>query len=346
MVTQYSALVPLIIAYRTTPSADTKVNLDAAIDLLDAGLKKITNGLSKIPHSNLVMKELHAERLLGFLAEPLATVVYDDLFTAHERIQQIATDTQTLKTTAINILANLKNLNYEIDSELNNNLFSIEFLGGTEIHTLSELETFSKKIRVILYSYACLSEDKAESVPMIQSISKGSPVTIDVTWIVDNLTTILGLIGMTIIFYLKKKEDLIRTVELEQLIIRSVPKMNTKMKQGFAQLKDGVLSDKVIEQHVGDLIKASKNKSKDRAAGEQQSLLLKGAKELIQLLEDGARVEVYAPGSDDGENSATGVANETTLIYTKYRQIEQKTSLIEANVSIKIPKNTKSTNPE
>jgi hypothetical protein len=342
IVAKYTALVPLIVAYRQSPGITAKDELDAAILTLSESLDEIVEGLSKIPHSSLLVKELHADHLVGFFAEPLNQVIYNDLFTAHERIQQIATDTQTFQTTIANLVANLNSLQYETDKELATNLFTIEFAGSTEIKSLDDLMAYAKKIELILYNYACLSENGAEFAPVIQSISKDSPVTIDISWTVDNIPTILNLIGLTVLFYLRKKDESLKNIELEQLVIQQVPKdrMPKKLKDGLTELKDGVLDQKAIESHVDELIKSIKTKPADRTPDEQKGFLLKGAQDLIELLENGARVEVYKADEATEDTATSDSATQTTIIYTKYKQIEQKSSQLNAGLTLKLPKNT------
>lgn len=347
IVTKYTALVPLIVAYRQSPSAASKEELDTAISALNESLKEITEGLSKIPHSSLLVKELHAEHLVGFFTEPLTQVIYNDLFTAHERIQQIATDTQTFQSTIANLVTNLNSLQYKTDKEVTTNLFTIEFAGGTEIKNLDDLMAYAKKIELILYNYACLSENGAEFAPVIQSISKDSPVTIDISWAVDNIPTILTLIGLTVLFYLHKKDESLKNIELEQFVIQQVSKdkMPKKLKDGLTELKDGVLDQRAIESHVDELIKSIKTKPADRTPEEQKNFLLKGAQDLIELLENGARVEVYKT-DDVAEDTATNDSStQTTIIYTKYKQIEQKSNQLNAGLTLKLPKNTEQDKP-
>lgn len=347
IITKYTTLIPTITAYRNGPTEATKTELDTAIQAVESGLELITSGLSKVPHSNLVIDGLKIEHLIGvFYTQTLREIVYQDLFTAEVRIQTMATDTQTLKDNLDKMVANFQSLDYGTDKVEDKYLFTVEFTGETEINDLNELEAYSHKVKLILYNYACLSEDKAETAPIIYALSKDSPVTIDISWANENLPHILKLIGLSVLFYLSKKQESLKTTELEQLVIKQLPKdkLNKKLTEGFKDLHSSVLDEKAINAHVKELMASVSNKSKDRTSSEQEAFLRKGVEDLMELLESGARVDVYKPETGEAVDETTKkIDEETTLIYTKYKQIEQKSSILSAGTRLKIPKKASDT---
>jgi hypothetical protein len=342
IITKYTELIPAIVAYRNAPDATTKTALDTAVASAQESLKTILDGLSKVPHSNLVIDGLKIEHLVGlFYTQTLREVVYSDMFTAHERIQTMATDTQTLKDNLDKMVADFVSLKYGTDKVDDKYLFTVEFAGETEISDLSELESYTHKIKLILYNYACLSEDKAESSPVINALSKDSPVTIDISWANENLPHILKLIGLSVLFYLSKKQESLKNIEIEQFVVKQVPKLPKKLAEGLQDLHSSVLDEKAITEHVKELMGKVSDKADDRTTAEQESFLRKGVEDLMELLEAGARVDVYKPETAEATDEDTkSIDSETTLIYTKYKVIEQKSSILSAGVRLKIPKKT------
>ncbi len=341
VIPNYTELIPLIVDYRTTPTAESKEALDEAIDDQQESLDLLFEGLSQVPHSSLLLENLHAPSLLAFSDQTLKKYIYDDLFNAHEKIQTIVSELQALKTSLSNLVLNFKSLKLGESNYLEQNLFTVEFLGDTDISDLKQLMEYSKKLELILYSYACTSADKSEYSPKIYAMSKSSPVTIDISWLIDNLPKVLELIGLTVLFYLNKKDESLKYTQVEQLVLQSIPaeKQTSKLKDELTKLRDNVVTDKDLKKHVNELVKSVKNKPKDRTASEQKEFLMKGVTDLIALLDEGARVEVFKTDSSDDsdEKPENEEPAQTTLIYTKYKQIEQKTKLLQTNVRLKLP---------
>lgn len=342
----YSTMIPEIIAYRNSPTEETKADLDESIEIIEDRLATINTSLSKLPHSNLLLDELGVESILSPYTDSLTTVIYSDLFTADQRMQTTLNDIQVLQATIKQITGGFENLQYKIETEPAANLFTIEFGGDTEITSIKDLIHYSKKIELILHSYASVSTDLGENTPIIQSVSKNSPLAIDISWPIEELPNILKLIGLTVLFYLQQKKESIKITEYEELLVQTAPTAgaNKKIKKGFEETRDGLLDEKAIEKHVKELLMATKNKPSDRTIDEQKTYLTRGAEELMELLNDGARVEVYAESDTTEESNSE--PNQTTLIYRSYRQIEEKKSLLNANMKLKLPKNTLSKSDE
>ncbi|MEK7561906.1 MAG: hypothetical protein AAB541_03530 [Patescibacteria group bacterium] len=346
LISNLRELIPKVVAYRNEPSDTTKEDLDSALDTVRQLTETVVQSVSKVPHSGYFISSFHIDKFLN-LDNPshVQELVYEDLFIAHEKIDQLVNEGQKIFDTFSSLISSLDSLDYEIAVEGTHYLIGFEFLKEAKIENTKELEGYLATIRKILYNYACLSEEVGESnPPVIHTVSKGSPLILDLSWVQENLPQILTLIGLTVIFYLSKKEKTQKITEYEQLIIQDIPeKERTKLfKRAFDTQKNRVFNDEAIDKHIQELVAATKKKSKDRAKAEQKNFLRRGVTDLIDLLDKGAKVEVYEPSTEENkEASSENINKNSTVIYTKYRQVEQKDKFLGISVQLKLPKRSR-----
>lgn len=339
-------LIPLVTAYRTTPDATTKSELDTAASAVATNIEKLIDETSKVPHSSYFVAAFKIDQVVSSeTPQQLNSLIYSDIFTTENRLTELADSLQKIQDSFTNIINGLTSLNYEASkADEGHYIIGFEFGGDANIDNTKELEGYLKAIRLVLYDYACLSEKAAESnPPTIRTISKGSPLIIDLSWAQENLPTILMLVGATVLFYLSLKEKKVKITELEEQIKMEIPeKERTKLfERAFAAQQNKLWNDKIIEKHVDDLMKMVNSKPKDRGKQEKRNFLKKGVEELVYLLDQGIKVEVHEPAKpEEGDKDADKVESNSVTITRKYRQIEYKTRDLGVSAQLRIPKKT------
>jgi len=342
----YQNLVSYLTTGRTSPTPELEKSIRDTLALIAKTNNQQQSALDVVPHSEYVIGRLGMSGQLGEAAtERITAIMNDEIFNAPSSIEAFVQEVSVSLNQLRTILAEMDKFGIEYQAP-DSALLSIEYLGDYVVDDTEALKARLSDIEAIVRAYARLT-DKPEAFkkPHIAAISKSSPLIIDIG---DGLaiypTLILVAKGVT--WAMARVEQAIQIrIQYEEL---KQKKINSKtLEKEFNSLEAAETSDANIKEFVDELYKEHTPKNANGAENEIKKDLLEATKLIVKMVEGGASVKVYPPGSkeqNDGDEVSQLVELNLSMSATyktigkeqgKLRLLESRTNVRTAEPKVK-----------
>ena len=274
-----------------------------------------------IPHSSFVIEKLDIDSCIGAGATSrLQAIIQKEAYVAPASVSKLMEDIASTKRQLQNIISEFNNFGIEYDIDEDKSILSIEYSGNIQIDTTEELKRQLSEIEKIVHAYARLtSEAKAFSKPSIVSLSKSSPLVIDIG---DGAAIALALtvICKTITWIMNRVEQ-VYDIRIKREQLRKDKLSNDKIEEGFEELILGQFSDSEVKEHVNTIYKGANPSGQHGSEAETKKALVEAVKALVSLIdEQGANVKVFVGPEEKDDNVDENVVD----INNAYLRLEKK----------------------
>lgn len=311
----YQNLVSYLTTGRTSPTPEIEQSIKEALALIEQTNQIQQATLDSVPHTEYVLEKLGIEESIGTGAtNKLNNILKDEIFNAPSSIEKFVSEINASLTQLKTILTEMSKFGIEFETH-DSALLSIEYLGSYEVEDTEQLKLRLTDIESIVRAYARLTDQpEAFKKPRIVSISKSSPLTIDIGDGVAIYSTLI-LVAKGITWAMSRVEQAVRIrIEFEELKQKKITSKN--IEKEFRSLEEAETSEANIKNFVNELYKdkGSKAKTTNGVENETKKDLLEATKLLVKMIEGGASIKVYPPETPDSkENSDVGQLVELNL---------------------------------
>lgn len=330
----YQTLIDHLNNIRSTPTPELQTLVNQTVGLIEERNRKIEEDLDKIPHSAFMIERLSINNSVGLQASSrLHEILRSEAYIAPTSVTTLMQDISAIKIQLSTIIEQLNKFGIEYKFDDAVPLLSIECQGEYGVNTTKELKSRLEDIEHVTRAFARLSGDiDAFKDPSIVSLSKSSPLIIDIGNNLTNVITYISL-GKALKWAMDRIEQQYK-IRLTRAQLKKEKLTNSQLEEGWDKLQAHKTEDSEIKKFVASLVKESNSSEKTGDPETTKKDLIEAIKRLLNMIEKGARVNVYLPigaQEEDGpeEASASEITVNIAYAYKKLENQEEKLKLLE-----------------
>lgn len=333
--THYSNLVSHLTNIRTNPTEDLQTSVNQTIEKIKANNAMVEESLAQIPHSKYVVEKLGLSEIIGEGAsQRLDKIIEKEIYVAPDKVQQLINNINETKKTLASITDGFDELGvkYSLDKDIY--LLSIDYYQSSAVQTTEQLKTQLDKIEGIVHAFARLTDDpKAFEKPIIASISKSSPLQIDIG---DGITiaATLSIIARAVTWAMDRVEQSY-DIRIKKQELKKQKLTNKQIEEGFKELEESKVSKEAVKEFAIELCKQANPKDASGAKSEIEKAVADAVMEIVELIDSQAEIRIYLPPektkTEGDEAEPVAVAVFGGLAYKKLEAKQEKLRLIAAS---------------
>lgn len=344
LASSYAQLVNGLTNFQSSPNDKAQEEINSAVSAIVTRNNEVLRDITKIPHSEFVVNHLG---LNEYVSEGTPGVInnllVNERHSAIDRLNRIAQQINNLRQRITTLITQFGDMGIEYKTEEDRSFISIEFGGRYNPTNTETLRKRLEEIESIFRAFAKLTDDPNNfAKPKIQSISKSSPLVIDIA----TATAAAIKTPATIVLIAKSVEWLMDRIEQGveiKLKLQEMKKtgqvseqLEPEFDQVFEKQVNELTADPAMKVFVDTLYEETGPHSDTNGAETEIKKDIKEAIKLLHKLLDGnssIRPYLLPPSGEESiitEEEATNITVQTNLGYAKLENKKEELKALES----------------